>query len=45
MNIFIAVVSHGHAELLKRLNCVNILAANFTVVIKSNVSEELSVYC
>jgi GT2 family glycosyltransferase len=45
MNIFISVVSHGHAELLKRLNCVNNLAVNFTVVVKSNVCEELAGYC
>lgn len=45
MNIFISVVSHGHAELLKRLNCVHNLAVNFTVVVKSNVREELAGYC
>lgn len=47
MNVFISVVSHGHAEIIKELDCLSSLAKFFTVVIKCNKTgdaESLSDY-
>lgn len=48
MRVFLSVVSHKHAELILRLNCLPILAKQFTVVIKNNYADEryfLQKYC
>jgi len=36
MNIYISVVSHGHAELIKEINCLPELAKHCQVVVKCN---------
>jgi hypothetical protein len=36
MNVFISVVSHGHAAIIKELDCLASLSTIFTVVIKCN---------
>ncbi|WP_429090577.1 hypothetical protein [Aeromonas rivipollensis] len=36
MNIYIAVVSHGHSELINRLSCLSSLVEKYQVVVKSN---------
>lgn len=38
MTVFISVVSHGHAEIIKKLDCLASLATIFKVVIKCNKS-------
>lgn len=36
MNIFISVISHGHSELINKLECLSELSEGFNVVVKSN---------
>lgn len=36
MNVFIAVVSHLHSELIKKIDCLNELNKQYQVVVKSN---------
>ncbi|MBM7343768.1 glycosyltransferase [Pantoea coffeiphila] len=48
MNIYISVVSHGHAEMIKQINCLPQLAKQFNVVLKCNKpqdAEALSDWC
>lgn len=48
MNIFVSVVSHGHADLIKEINCLASLAQKFNVVVKCNKpgdGEALKSYC
>ncbi len=40
MNIYISVVSHGHADLIKNLACLSSLCSDFYVVVKSNLPNE-----
>lgn len=40
MNIYISVVSHGHAEMIKQINCLPGLAEKFTVIIKCNKAQD-----
>lgn len=37
MQVFIAVVSHGHGKLIEELSCLDRLSKTFHVVVKSNV--------
>ncbi|MFA0087071.1 glycosyltransferase family 2 protein [Vibrio sp. 10N.261.51.F12] len=37
MAVFIAVVSHGHGELINQLKCLEKLAKDYTVIVKSNM--------
>lgn len=37
MSIFIAVVSHGHGDLINQLKCLDRLTSDYTVIIKSNI--------
>jgi N-acetylglucosaminyl-diphospho-decaprenol L-rhamnosyltransferase len=34
--IFVSVISHAHGDLIDKLECLNQLSSNFTVVVKSN---------
>lgn len=43
--IFISIVSHGHGELIKSINCISKLSRKFNVVLKLNKPENLSEYC
>jgi GT2 family glycosyltransferase len=44
--IFISVVSHGHADLIKRLGTLDSLKDIFTIVVTDNIGEEsLENYC
>jgi len=48
MNIYISVVSHSHADMIKKINCLPALALQFNVIIKCNKSqdaEELRDWC
>jgi GT2 family glycosyltransferase len=40
MAVYISVVSHGHANIIRNLNCVKALCDDFIVIIKSNVPNE-----
>lgn len=40
MSIFISVVSHGHFNLIRKLNCLAELSIEFNVVVKINLQEE-----
>ncbi|POC14872.1 glycosyltransferase family 2 protein [Vibrio vulnificus] len=40
MNIYISVVCHGHAELIKKLSVIEELSREFKVVIKANLLSE-----
>lgn len=47
MTVFISVISHGHAEIIKKLDCLALLSNVFNVVIKCNKNgdaESLSDY-
>lgn len=39
MSVFISVVSHGHSSLIRKLNCLGKLSAEFNVVVKINLQE------
>lgn len=45
MKVFIGIISHGHADLIKELGTAAHLANNFKVVLKNNVNENLTLYC
>lgn len=45
MSVFIAVVSHGHADLIKKLGTLKCLAKEFNVVVKNNKPEDIESYC
>ncbi len=46
MNVYISVISHGHAQLIQELNCLPSLAKDFTVVLKENTeNSSLKNYC
>ncbi|WP_370555758.1 glycosyltransferase family 2 protein [Edwardsiella tarda] len=46
MRVFIAVVSHNHGELIKKLGCLIDLARDYRVIINDNIHEEaLEQYC
>lgn len=45
MKVFISVVSHNHDIIIKKMNCLPTLAKEFNVVIKSNINDDLSIYC
>lgn len=48
MNIYISVVSHGHAEMIKQINCLPALASRFKVVVKCNKPQDaaaLNTWC
>ena len=36
MTVFISVVSHGHAEIIKKLDCLPSLSSEFKIIIKCN---------
>lgn len=36
MKVFISVISHGHEELIKKLNCLPLLSKKYEIVIKEN---------
>lgn len=40
MNIFISVISHGHSELINKLECLAELSEEFNVVVKSNKPQD-----
>ncbi|RJX72368.1 glycosyltransferase family 2 protein [Vibrio sinensis] len=40
MNIYIAVISHGHSDLINQLACLPLLSKEYQVVIKSNKSKD-----
>ncbi|HIF9122708.1 TPA: glycosyltransferase family 2 protein [Photobacterium damselae] len=40
MAIFIAVISHGHADLIRKINCLDKLSDDFNIIIKSNIPGE-----
>ena len=43
--VYISVVSHCHADIIKSINCLPSLASKFVVILKSNRAEDLSSYC
>lgn len=43
--IFISVVSHNHANLIKNMGVLNKLSPHYTVVVKSNICEDIHEYC
>ncbi|MCE7622162.1 glycosyltransferase family 2 protein [Vibrio sp. LQ2] len=38
MTVFVSIVSHGHGDLIRELNCVSNLIDDFQVIVKSNKS-------
>ncbi|MCD9544465.1 glycosyltransferase family 2 protein [Photobacterium carnosum] len=40
MAIFIAVISHGHENLIRKINCLEKLSDDFNIIIKSNIPGE-----
>ncbi len=40
MSVFIAVVSHGHENIIRELDCLSELALKYNVVVKMNLQEE-----
>jgi N-acetylglucosaminyl-diphospho-decaprenol L-rhamnosyltransferase len=40
MKIFVSVISHGHSELIKKLECLSELSKRLNVVVKSNKPQE-----
>lgn len=45
MNVFISVISHGHSDLIKNIGCLEILSKKYSVILKSNVKENIQEYC
>lgn len=41
MNIFISVVSHGHGNLIKNIDCLPDLARDFNVIVKCNIKSDI----
>jgi len=45
--VFISVVSHGHIDIIKRINCLKALAKepNIEVIVKENTERNIKEYC